>query len=187
MTDEALLESARSGDEGAFRMLYERYRDPLYRFGWRLTGSPETAEDIVHDSFLALLSGGRFSAGRGPLRAYLYGAVRNLARKHVRDNAREEVTEAGPDDAREPQDFLEGLIAEEVAVQVREAVADLPFPQREVLVLADYEDLGMAEIGAVVSADANTVKARLFRARQGLRRRLAAMVVEHERQGQTRA
>jgi hypothetical protein len=70
MTDEALLESVQGGDESAFRALYERYRDPLYRFGCRLTGSPESAEDLVHDSFLALLSGGRFLRNRGPLRAY---------------------------------------------------------------------------------------------------------------------
>jgi RNA polymerase sigma-70 factor (ECF subfamily) len=90
MTDARLVEQVRGGDEEAFRTLYGRFRDPLFRFGYRLTGSAETAEDLVHDCFVGLFRGG-FDARKGSLGTYLYGAVRNLARKHFRDSGREDV------------------------------------------------------------------------------------------------
>ena len=57
----------------------------------------------------------------------------------------------------------------ELTAEVRRAIASLPPLQREALVLFEYEDLSLAEIAAVVGADSNAVKARLFRARDKLR------------------
>jgi len=56
--------------------------------------------------------------------------------------------------------------------EVERAIASLPPLQREALVLFEYEELSLAEIASVVGADANSVKARLFRAREKLRARL---------------
>jgi DNA-directed RNA polymerase specialized sigma24 family protein len=46
ITDERLLEQAAGGDSTAFQILYERYRDPIFRFAYRLLGSAEAAEDV---------------------------------------------------------------------------------------------------------------------------------------------
>jgi RNA polymerase sigma-70 factor (ECF subfamily) len=64
------------------------------------------------------------------------------------------------------------LLESELASEVEQAIASLPPLQREAIVLFEYEDLTLAEIAAVVGADSNTVKARLFRAREKLRHRL---------------
>jgi hypothetical protein len=61
---------------------------------------------------------------------------------------------------------------DELASEVAVAIASLPPLQREALVLFEYEELSLAEIGEVVGVDANTVKARLFRAREKLRAKL---------------
>ena len=80
VTDERLLERAASGDGTAFQILYERYRDGIFRFAYRLIGSIEAAEDVTHDCFLSLIKEpGRYDPGRASLRTYLYAAARNLA------------------------------------------------------------------------------------------------------------
>ena len=172
ISDEALLQQARKGEEEAFAQLYGRYRGPLYAFAYRLTSSRSEAEDLVHDSMIGILrreSG--FDGRRGALRGYLYAAVRNLARKQYRDGRLEE-----PDGAAEEIAFDESplaiLITAETARQVQEAVAALPGLQREVLVLAEYEELPLAEIASIVEADLGAVKSRLHRARQALKRAL---------------
>jgi len=174
MLEADLIHRAARGEEEAFQVLYRRYRDPLFRFAFRLTGSAETAEDLAHDCFLSLLrSPGRFSPADGTLRAYLYAAVRNLAWKRFRDSSRE-ASGGGtdPEPAGDEQGPFAELSAEEEAALVREAVLGLPALQREVIVLVEYEGLSLSETASVVGTEVGTVKARLHRARQNLRSRL---------------
>jgi RNA polymerase sigma-70 factor (ECF subfamily) len=170
MTDEVLLEKACRGDEAAFGRLYERFRGPLYALAYRLTNSVPIAEDLVHDTILSVVRpGSRFDPQRGNLRSYLYAAIRNLARKQYRDYGREEadddlataVAEGTPHDS---------LVSAETSQRVQDAVSSLPGLQREALVLFEYEELSLDEIARMVEADVGTVKSRLHRARERLRR-----------------
>ena len=61
-SDSHLLIDARRGTEVAFLELYRRYRIPVFRFAFRLTGSSAAAEDVTQECFLALLAGARFDA-----------------------------------------------------------------------------------------------------------------------------
>jgi len=164
--------------ETAFRTVYEQYRDPLFRFGYRLTGSVELAEDLVHDCFIGLFRGG-FDERRGPVKTYLYAALRNLSRKHYRDSEREELS----NDADLPvaSGALDALISRETAAVVQRAVETLPRLQREVLVLFEYEELALDEISKIVDADVGAVKSRLYRAREKLRQCLAPVLKETAR------
>jgi len=169
-TDERLLEKAAHGETAAFQILYERYRDPIFRFAYRLLGSVEAAEDVTHDCFLSLIKEpGRFDSSRASLRTYIYAAARNLAAKRYNSFAREtgiERLDEEPSDGREP---MAQVLDNELAEVVQRAIASLPPLQREALVLFEYDELSLAEIAAIVGAEANTVKARLFRAREKLR------------------
>jgi len=169
-TDERLLEKAAHGETAAFQVLYERYRDPIFRFAYRLLGSVEAAEDVTHDCFLSLIKEpGRFDSSRASLRTYIYAAARNLAAKRYNSFAREtgiERLDEEPSDRHEP---MAQVLDNELAEVVQRAIASLPPLQREALVLFEYDELSLAEIAAIVGADANTVKARLFRAREKLR------------------
>jgi RNA polymerase sigma-70 factor (ECF subfamily) len=176
MTDEQLLGKAMAGDESAFLVLYQRHREPVFRFAYRLTSSFELAEDIAHDCFVGLMEQPeRFDPTRGELRTYLYGSVRNQAHKHFRRNARnvssDEMEEEAVGVASETP--LGGLIEGERARAVQLAIAALPTLQREALILFEYEGLSMEQIGEVVEADLSAVKSRLHRARQNLKRSLA--------------
>jgi RNA polymerase sigma-70 factor (ECF subfamily) len=176
MTDERLLAAASRGDEAAFLTLYERHRDPVFRFAYRLLASAELAEDVAHDCFLSLLRRPQsFDPGRASLRTYLLAAARNLAMKHFRgqrgEDALEDLAEEPPVPERDGP--LRQLLDEELAQEVRRAVDELAPLQREALLLFEYEELSLTEIAEVVGADVGTVKARLHRARQRLKKQLA--------------
>jgi len=179
ITDELLLQKAGEGDQAAFLELYDRYRQPIFRFAYRLLGSVEIAEDVTHDCFLGLIrKPENFRPERASLKTYLYAAARNLALKHFRDSGREagmdEVTEEPKEPARRGP--LRRLLDEELATQVREAVFSLPPLQREALILFEYEGLSMGEIAEIAGTDVGAVKARLYRAREGLKRVLRPYV-----------
>lgn len=174
-TDERLLSDATNGQTEAFRILYERYRDPIFRFAYRMLGSAEAAEDVVHDCFLSLIKEpGRFDSTKASLRTYLYAAARNQALKRYQTFGRESAIDELPQEPRmaDQHQPIRQVLDDELAAEVQRAIASLPPLQREALVLFEYEDLSLADIGAIVGADSNTVKARLFRARDKLRARL---------------
>lgn len=174
-TDEQLLEEAAQGQTAAFQILYERYRNPIFRFAYRMLGSVEAAEDVVHDCFLGLIKEPRrFDSTKASLRTYLYAAARNQAAKRYQSFGRESGIEELPIEPRtaEQHEPIRQVLDHELAAEVQKAIASLPALQREALVLFEYEDLSLAEIGDIVGVDSNTVKARLFRARDKLRAKL---------------
>jgi RNA polymerase sigma-70 factor (ECF subfamily) len=175
VTDERLLAQAAAGDGTSFQILYERYRDPIFRFAYRLLGSAEAAEDVAHDCFLSLIKEpARFDPTRASLRTYMYAAARNLAAKRYHSFGRETGLDEIADEPRtsERHEPIRLVLDNELAAEVERAIASLAPLQREALVLFEYEELSLAEIAAVVGADANTVKSRLFRAREKLRIKL---------------
>jgi len=175
-TDEDLLEGARRGDEAAFLELYGRHRDATFRFACRMLGSREQAEDVTHDCFLGLLKNpGRFDPRRASLRAYLYGAARNLALKRLRrlGSERSAGAQRGQESATAAAAPLDGLLAQELSAKVRAAIAGMPASQREVILLYEYEGQSLAGIAAIIGVEIATIKWRLHQARGRLRKELA--------------
>ena len=148
---------------------FDQHKDAVYRFAWTMSSSPAAAEDITQEVFLTVLRDQvRFDPTRGSLRAFLLGIARNLALKRWRDEHRWDTL----DDDRfvaQPFDLERGEIGELVSSAIR----TLPPLQREVVILAEYEELSLEQIGRAVEAEVGTVKSRLHRARQNLRRMLA--------------
>jgi len=174
---EQLVRDARRGREEALLRLFDEHHLPLFRFAWRLTGSTTDAEDIVQECFLGLLKPDcGFDPARTPVRTYLFGAVRNQWLKRLR--RREHSVAPEWVDHRTPEtEALRG----EVAGAVAHAIAQLPDTQREILLLAHYEQLPLAEIAEIVQLEIGAVKSRLQRARATLRETLAAFAPPQER------
>jgi RNA polymerase sigma-70 factor, ECF subfamily len=172
-----LLRRAGRGDEAAFLLIYERHRAPVFRFACRMLGSSPLAEDVTQECFLSILKRPEgFQEGRASLRTYLCAIVRHLAFRQLRRQGHEAELEDAPEEApgAEPsKDALRTVIDEEAAEAVREAVQALPALQREAVLLFEYEALSLAEIAAVCDTDVGTVKSRLHRARERLRKTLA--------------
>jgi RNA polymerase sigma-70 factor, ECF subfamily len=157
--------------ESELQAAFEDHKDAVYRFAWRMMNSAPAAEDVAQDVFLSLLrQPARFDAGRGQLRSFLLGITRNLVLKRWRDEYRWE-------ELNDERFAAKPLTSEsdDVARIVGEAVRSLPPLQREVLILAEYEELALDEIARAVDSEIGTVKSRLHRARENLRRMLAPL------------
>jgi RNA polymerase sigma-70 factor (ECF subfamily) len=174
---ELLLRAGR-GDEAAFLLLYERHRTPVFRFACRMLGSATQAEDVTQECFLSVLRRPEaFRAERASLRTYLCAIARHLALKQLRKRGQETLLDDPPEPApgvapSGGQDPLGRLIETETAEAVRDAVLALPPLQREAVVLFEYQEMSLADVAAVCDVDVGTVKSRLHRARERLRRAL---------------
>ncbi|HXA06858.1 MAG TPA: RNA polymerase sigma factor [Bryobacteraceae bacterium] len=176
-----LVKAARKGRDSAFLQLFDEHHLPLFRFAYRLTGSVADAEDIVQECFLTLLRPEcSYDPGRTSVRTYLFGVVRNQSLKRRRRD--DSTGEEGPDakDHRSPESEA---LRTELAEVVARAVMRLPETQREVLILAHYEQMPLAEIARVMALDLGAVKSRLQRARVSLKEALAAFAPGLERRG----
>jgi RNA polymerase sigma factor (sigma-70 family) len=170
-----------------FRAAYGQNKNMLYRFAWRMTGLPMAAEDIVQDCFLALLRNpAAFDRRRGTLRSFLIGVTRNLALKQLRSSRPFE--ELDPDRVAciAVIDLVDLSEENERASLVAAAITALPLLQREALILAEYEELPLDEIGLAVGAELAAVKSRLYRARENLRRMLAPLLEQKGMYGTAR-
>jgi RNA polymerase sigma-70 factor (ECF subfamily) len=149
---------------------FDRYHQAVFTFVYRLTRRADLAEDITQDCFLAFMRAPeRFDAARGAsLKTYLIASARNLAFKWIRDHGREwQIEEVETSIPAEP-----GTSAE-ISAAVESAIAALPPLQREALILFEYEGFTLDEIAAMAGVDAGTIKSRLHRGRERLRRVLA--------------
>jgi len=157
--------------EAEITAAFGQHKDAVYRFAWRMTRSPSAAEDIAQEVFLSLLTHPeRFRGERGTLRAFLLGTARNISLKRWREQNRW--------DPLEDHDFVAQPLdpeGQEIGEYVAGAIALLPLLQRETLILAEYEGLTLEEIAHAVHAEVGTVKSRLHRARENLRRMLAPL------------
>ena len=179
---ELLLRAGR-GDEAAFLLLYERHRTPVFRFACRMLGSAQQAEDVTQECFLSILRRPEaFQAERASLRTYLCAIARHLALKQLRKRGQETLVDDPPEEAAggaraaAGPDPLGRVIEAEAAEAVRTAVEALPPLQREAVVLFEYQEMSLADVAAVCDTDVGTVKSRLHRARERLRRTLTPLL-----------
>lgn len=176
MSDDAeLLASALTGNENAFRSLYERYAGSILSFAWVMTHSKPDAEEIVQETFVVLIrKASSFDPRKSQLRTWLFGIARNLCyQKRQRDQRDHRLPDA--ESSRTIASSESELIREEAAEAVRSAVAALPEAQRAAVFLFEFEGLSLNETATVLQVEANAVKARLHRGRENLKNALAEL------------
>jgi RNA polymerase sigma-70 factor (ECF subfamily) len=161
-TDEQLMLEARSGSREAIEALFERYREPVWRFFRRRTADPARAEELAQDTFVALLDARSRYEPRSSFRSYLFGIAFNLLLAARRKDLR------GAADPIESDPPAPGVDAD-TGLWVRAALQRLCPSDREVLMLREYEQLSYQEIADLQRIPLNTVRSRLFRARMALR------------------
>jgi RNA polymerase sigma-70 factor (ECF subfamily) len=173
-TDAELVRRTLQGDTDAFRTLVERYQSIVLKTAYVITGSRADAEEAAQDAFVkAHRSLGRFRRDR-ELRPWLLTIVANEARNRRRSNRLrataplETVAEAAADD---PSPDTLALDADRRR-QLAAALARLSPADRDVLGYRFFLDLPEAEIAAVLGVRRGTVKSRLSRALDRLRREL---------------
>lgn len=161
-----LITKARGGDAEAFGQLVEMNYDFIHSTAWKWTRNRVDAEDVAQDVCVRLATAIRTFRGEGRFRTWLYAlvlnAVRDLARKAVRDRRRVEEWSNDP--------AMQAATADEDEMQeIWTAVQTLSPKQRDCVMLVYSEGLGHAEAAEVLGCSEPTVSWHLHEARKRLR------------------
>ncbi len=169
-SDEELMVAFSRGQTDAFSTLFARYKQPLFGFFRRRVADTAQAEELSQETFLAILRASERYQPSALFRTYLYAVGFKILRGYRRKMAFRAtfLGEQSPD--REPA--INDAI--EARTLMRDAVGKLDRLDREVLLLREFEQLSYAEIADLLGLPLNTVRSRLFRARQALHDLLAA-------------
>jgi RNA polymerase sigma-70 factor (ECF subfamily) len=176
--DGELVERAQKGQVAAFEDLFERHRDRVYTIAYAVLGNPTDAVDVVQDTFLRAFKKLHRFRKDGAVSAYLYRTARNAAidilraRKGVQTTSLDEADGSPrpiPDPGDTPERAFRRRTNEEALIR---AVAQLSEEHRAVLVMHHIEGLSVEAIARELRIPAGTVKSRLGRGREALRRKL---------------
>lgn len=190
-TDGELVKRAQDGDHQALEALLSRYQPQLLRFGLRMCGNPQDAEDVVQESMLAAVRSLPAYRGEASLSTWLYTIARSFCLKKRR---RSKFAPAREESLQDPEGAARTLVANtptpedaalgaEMEGALRAAILAIEPGQREILVLRDVEGLSANEVSEVTGLSVSAVKSKLHRARAALRAMLEPVLGEvgHER------
>jgi RNA polymerase sigma-70 factor, ECF subfamily len=182
--DARILRGLRAGIEGAYEELINRYEQPIYGLVYRLVGNQSDARDVVQEVFLKVFRGVNSFRERCSLRTWIYRIAVNEAYNHRRwwvrhcrreisiekDSTERDVSiECTPDPGRSPYDQV---VDSETRVLVERALARINPVFRTAVVLRDIQNLTYEEIAEILRVSLGTVKSRILRGREALRREL---------------
>ena len=175
-TDTDLVARLRTGDRDAVERAYVAHHATIRRFARRLVGDDASAEDIVHETFVALPRAIRRFRGDGSLRSFLIGIATNLSRRHVRSamRRRKATERLAARDELLPRsvDATEQLIQQRLTHKLWAALDELSLEQRTVFVLCVAEQRTSFEVAEILGAPEGTIRTRLFHAKRKLRQTL---------------
>jgi len=164
--DRELIVMCAGGDEGAFTILYHRYKDRVLNYFYRFFGTQEQAEELMQETFVRVWRGAPGFHGKGAsFRTWLYTISHNLAISQLRKRHYLSLPlneKPGVEQLKVANEIpLERqLIKREEQEIVKRCLLRLPPRQREVIVLRHYEDLTFREISDVVDCPVGTAKTR---------------------------
>ena len=182
--DARLLRGLRAGIESAYEELLSRYQQPVYGIVYRLLGDQNDACDVVQEIFLKVFRSVHSFKERSSLRTWIYRIAVNEAHNHRRwfsRHRKREVAidredgeygafEIAPDPGPSPFDFA---LDRETHLFIERALEEISPVFRTAVVLRDIEGLGYEEIAEILQISLGTVKSRILRGREALRRVLS--------------
>ena len=180
MDDLKIIESCLLGNTQVFSQLIDSYKNMVYNLAYRMSNNPHEAEDISQETFLrAYQSLAHFNPSY-KFSTWLYQITLNIIRDRFKKKELNYVSLDAPvetDDSKicpQPADFTNNpeqiMSQKEDAQAIQQAIYSLPLKYREVIVLRHLQDLSYIEIASILKIPSGTVKIRLYRAREQLRK-----------------
>jgi RNA polymerase sigma-70 factor (ECF subfamily) len=174
-----LAQGLRGGDPNVVDRLIEKYQHRLFRYLLSVTGNRATAEDVFQETWLHVLERGRQYRVQWKFEVWLFSIARHLVIDLARRKKGQSLDELmDPEEgtgfepsAAEPSPF-EQVLAGEQSARMARVLARIPAAYREVLVLRFQEELGLEEMASIVKAPLSTVKSRLYRGLDSLRKEI---------------
>jgi RNA polymerase sigma-70 factor (ECF subfamily) len=194
----AIVAELKAGSEEAYAWLIGEFHQPIYSLIYRMVSDPADAADTTQEVFLKVFRGMKYFHGESSLKTWIYRIAlhesSNRRRWWFRHKSREVSmepleTNVSPENTM-AQMALKDTLADgrespfdsvahaEVRARVEEELHQVPEPYRTAVVLRDLEEMSYHEIAEITQVSLGTVKSRLTRGREALRRRLAAYVRE---------
>lgn len=186
--DADLVERLKCCDEAAYETLIARFQQPIYNLCYRLINDPADAADVVQEVFLKVFRSIDHFRGKSTLKTWIYRIAVNEAYNQRRWFSRHRRQEVGLEDedqtsrpwldsisdpARDPYELT---LNEERHQLIESSLREINADFRTAVVLRDLEDLSYEEISDVLQISLGTVKSRILRGRESLRRVLAAQM-----------
>lgn len=179
--DLATLRRLRS-EAGAFEALYREFYPRLFDFLLRMLGSPRDVEEAINDTMLVVWRKADDFAERSKVSTWIFGIAYKKALKRLQWNRRLAEREVQVDiEAVSPYDPVEIVGDEALLARIRVAVGQLPLAQRSIVHLAFFYGYSYSEIAEIVDCPVNTVKTRMYYARERLRPLLDAVLSPERR------
>lgn len=186
--DALLVERLKSCDEQAYETLLSRFQQPIYNLCYRLVNDPADAADVTQEVFLKVFRSIDHFRGQSTLKTWIYRIAVNEAYNHRRWFSRHRKQEVGlevedetsrpwlesiSDPARDPYELA---LNEERHQLIESSLREINSDFRAAVILRDLEDLSYEEIAEVLQISLGTVKSRILRGRESLRRVIASQM-----------
>ena len=167
-SDTDLIQAVARQDRRAFETLYRRYYPRLLGFARRWVSANEQAEEVVQEVMFAVWKDAAAFQGRSKVSTWIFGITYRQAMKSIERSSKLSLA----DDERMPERGTEdrALGNRELRLSLDKALAKLSPEHRTVLELTFFEDRNYREIAEILDCPQNTVKTRMFHARERLRR-----------------
>jgi RNA polymerase sigma-70 factor (ECF subfamily) len=187
----SIVAELKAGSEEAYNWLIAHYHQPIYSLVYRIVNDPADAADTTQEVFLKVFRGMKRFNGESSLKTWLYRIAiheaSNQRRWWFRHKSKESPIEMQEEDSGhyfsmshalvdQGESPLELLAHEEIRARVEVELRQIPEPYRTTVLLRDIEGLSYEEIAEVLQVSLGTVKSRLIRGREALKKRLEAFV-----------
>lgn len=193
--ESAVIAELKAGSEAAYARLIGEFHQPIYGLVYRIVNDPSDAADTTQEVFLKVFRGMKHFNGQSSLKTWIYRIAlheaSNRRRWWFRHKAQETPIEPAQQNEAEGGGYsgeerlvdpgespFEQFAHTEVQAVVEEALRHVPEPYRTAVVLRDLEDMSYEEIAEVLQISLGTVKSRITRGRDALRKKLAGYVRE---------
>jgi RNA polymerase sigma-70 factor, ECF subfamily len=194
--ESAVIAELKAGSEEAYAWLIGQFHQPIYGLICRILNDPSDAADTTQDVFLKVFRGMKHFHGESSLKTWIYRIAlheaANRRRWWFRHKAQETSFEpiaagdsessgsgTGEDRLVDPGESpFEQFAHTEVRAAVEQSLQQVPEPYRTALILRDLEEMSYEEIAEVLAISLGTVKSRITRGRDALRKRLSGYVRE---------
>ncbi len=185
----SVVAELKAGSEDAYAWLIAHFHQPIYSLVYRTLNDPSDAADVTQEVFLKVFRGMRHFNGASSLKTWIYRIAiheaSNQRRWWFRHKSRERSLEpAEPQERTGLEETLvdegpspfEAMSQQEVRGRVEMELKQVPEPYRTTVILRDIEEFSYEEIADILQVSLGTVKSRLMRGREALKKRLASYV-----------
>ena len=185
--ESAIIARALQGDENAYAEIMQRYRNQLFHLMYKMVHNREESEDLVQEAFMKAFNALASFNEEFAFSTWLYKiAVNNcidyLRKKRLQTYSYDKPVESKDGELRREYPDLDympdkTLLATEKTGIINKAIEELPEKYKTSIVLRHQEELSYEEIATILKLPLGTVKARIFRAREMLKRKLKGKIL----------